>query len=86
MPNPTIDATLAQQKIDDIVAAVKTIRDQLSFLVGLSIQERRQLSKMGRKAQAFAVRSLNMAVQHSEVMPCHLNIELPAEMWLCLRH
>ncbi|NEQ29338.1 MAG: hypothetical protein F6K28_62535, partial [Microcoleus sp. SIO2G3] len=55
--------------------SLKVIREQLPFLVGLSTQERRQLSKMGRKAQTFAVRSLDMAVQHNDVMPRHLNIE-----------
>jgi hypothetical protein len=71
----TIDATLTQQEVEDIIAALKTIREQLPFLVGLSTQERRQIPKMGRKAQTFAVRALNMAVQHADVMPRHLSVE-----------
>ncbi|NJR61451.1 MAG: hypothetical protein HC769_23025 [Cyanobacteria bacterium CRU_2_1] len=75
MTNRTIDATLTQQEIDTIIAALKTIREQLPFLVGLSTQERRQLPKLGRKAQTFAVRALDMAMQHSDVMPRHLDVE-----------
>lgn len=71
----SIDATLTQQEIDTIITALKTIREQMPFLIGLSVQERRQIPKMGRKAQTFAVRALDMAVQHNEVMPRHLNIE-----------
>ena len=71
----TIDATLTQQEIENIIAALKTIREQLPFLVGLSTQERRQITKMGRKAKTFAVRALDMAVQHTDVMPRHLNVE-----------
>jgi hypothetical protein len=71
----TIDATLTQQEIEDIITALKAIREQLPFLVGLSTPERRQLAKMGRKAQTFAVRSIDMAVQYNEVMPRHLNVE-----------
>lgn len=74
MPNQAIDATLTQEEIDTIVTALKTIRDQLPFLIGLSMQERRQITKMGRKGQTFAVRALDMAAQHNDVMPRHLNI------------
>jgi hypothetical protein len=75
MSNQMIDATLTQQEIENIVMALITIREQLPFLVGLSTQQRRQISKMGRKAQTFSVRALDMAVQHKDVMPRHLNIE-----------
>jgi hypothetical protein len=73
MMNQTIDATVTRQNMEDIVAALKTIREQLP-LVGLSVQERRQITKMGRKAQTFTVRALDMATQHNDIMPRHLNI------------
>jgi hypothetical protein len=75
MPTPSIDVTLSQQKIDNVLAAFKTIREELDFLIGLSNEERRQIPKMGRKSQTFTVRALDMATQHSDVMPRHLNIE-----------
>lgn len=75
MTIPEIDATLSQQKIDNVLAAFKTVREELDFLIGLSNEERRQIPKMGRKSQTFTVRALDMAVQHNDVMPRHLNIE-----------
>ncbi|NJN90977.1 MAG: hypothetical protein HC878_11795 [Leptolyngbyaceae cyanobacterium SL_5_14] len=71
----TIDATLTPQEVENIIAAIKTIQEQLPLANGLSNKERRQISKLGRKAQTFAVRSLDMAEQHSDIMPRHLNIE-----------
>ncbi|MEB3211600.1 MAG: hypothetical protein VKL39_09595 [Leptolyngbyaceae bacterium] len=70
-----VNATLTQQEIDEAIAALKIVQERLPFLIGLSAQERRQLSKMGRKSQTFTVRALDMAVQHNDVMPRHLNIE-----------
>lgn len=71
----TIDATITQQQVDNIVATVTSIRDELDFLIGLSPQKRREVAKMGRKAQTFVVRALDMAEQHHQVMPRNLNIE-----------
>jgi hypothetical protein len=71
----TVDAIVTQQEVETIVIAVKAIRDQLPFLVGLSTPERKQLAKMGRKSQTFAVRALDMAAQYNDIMPRHLNIE-----------
>ena len=71
----TVDATLTPQEIDTILSTLKTIQDQLPFLKGLSVQERRKLATMGRKSQTFTVRALDMATQHSDIMPRHLNIE-----------
>lgn len=75
MPTPPIDATITPEQVEQILAVLKTVQKQLPFLVGLSAQERRQLVKMGRKSQTFAARALDMAVQHSDIMPRHLNVE-----------
>jgi hypothetical protein len=75
MTIPEIDATLSQQKIDNVLTAFKTVREELDFLIGLSNEERRQIPKMGRKSQTFTVRALDMAMQHNGIMPRHLDIE-----------
>jgi hypothetical protein len=75
MNTQTITATLANEEVETIVAGIKAIREQLPFLVGLTPQERRQTAKLGRKAQTFTVRALDMAVQHYDVMPRHLDVE-----------
>lgn len=75
MNNQTVSATLSPEKVSDIVSRVKAIRDDLDFLLGLTPPERRQISKMGRKAQTFTARALDMATQHVDMMPRHLDVE-----------
>ncbi|MGJ3253633.1 MAG: hypothetical protein ACFE0J_21225 [Elainellaceae cyanobacterium] len=75
MPIRTVDATLTQQEIEEIITALNVILDRLPFLVGLTPDERRQIAKMGRKAQTFTTRALDMAHQYNDMMPRHLNVE-----------
>lgn len=75
MNTQTVNATLSRQDIDAIIRELQTIQEQLPFLVGLSPQERRQLAKMGRKAQTFTVRALDMASQHMDMMPRYLDVD-----------
>ncbi|PSN20631.1 hypothetical protein C7271_01270 [filamentous cyanobacterium CCP5] len=75
MNTQTVNTTLSAQEALEIVNQLKLIREQLPFLVGLTPQERRQLPKMGRKSQTFTTRALDMAVQHVDMMPRHLDVE-----------
>ena len=47
----------------------------MPFLVGLTPDDRRKLPKLGRKSQTFVVQALDMAANHSELMPRCLNVE-----------
>lgn len=75
MNTRTVNATLSAQEISEIVNQLKTIHEQLPFLVGLTPQERRQMPKMGRKSQTFTTRALDMATQHADMMPRHLDVD-----------
>lgn len=70
-----VDADFSAQDLEAVMAALETIREKLPFLVGLSTDERRRLSKLGRKSQTFAHQALDMASQHPELMPACLNLE-----------
>ena len=70
-----IDSTLSAAEVEDVLATLDTIRQKLSFLVGLTPTERRQLAKLGRKSQTFVVKALDVASQHSSLMPRCLNVE-----------
>jgi len=70
-----IDATLSATDLEDVMAALETVRQKLPFLVGLTPTERRQLAKIGRKSQTFVVKALDMAATHTELMPRCLNVE-----------
>lgn len=65
----------AQLTLQDIMAALDTIRTKLPFLIGLSIEERRRLSKLGRKSQTFTHQALDVAQQHPELMPRFFDVE-----------
>lgn len=75
MNNQTVTATLSTQEVSEILAQLKEVREQLNFLIGLTPQERRQIPKMGLKAQTFTTRALDMAAQHIDMMPRHLDVE-----------
>lgn len=68
-----IDAVLTEQEAQDILAAIASIREKLPFLAGLSPAERRRLVKLGNKSQTFVEKALDVATEHSELMPRSLD-------------
>lgn len=71
----SIDTTLSAAEVEAILAELEAIRQKLPFLVGLTPSERRQLAKLGRKSQTFVVKALDVATQHSSLMPRCLNVD-----------
>ena len=70
-----VDTDFTDKDLKVVMDALETIREKLPFLVGLSTEERRRLSKLGRKSQTFAHQALDMAARHPELMPGCLNLE-----------
>lgn len=75
MPIRTIDTAFSAAEVEEVLADIDNIRQKLSFLIGLTPTERRQIAKLGRKSQTFVVKALDVATQHSSLMPRCLNIE-----------
>lgn len=71
----TIDTTFSATDVEDVLTAIEAIRQKLSFLMGLTPTERRQLAKLGRKSQTFVVKALDVATQNAGLMPRCLNID-----------
>lgn len=71
----TIDAVLDETDVEAVFAALDVIRDKMPFLMGLTPSERRQIAKIGQKSQTFVGRALDVATQHSTLMPRCLNVE-----------
>ncbi len=69
MPYQNISATLSDEDKAAIKAAIKTIEEKLSFLVNLSVEERRKLFKMGDKSLGFVQNSLNIAQSNPDILP-----------------
>jgi hypothetical protein len=75
MNMPAIDAVISTTDMKEIMAAFEIVEEKLPFLIGLTPMERRQLTKIGRKSQTFVIQALDMAEQHSELMPRCLDVE-----------
>lgn len=64
-----INATLAQENVDAILAAVAKIQELLPFLIDLTPDERRSMAKFGEKNRSFVVKAEALASQHPEILP-----------------
>ncbi|NJL36653.1 MAG: hypothetical protein HC840_08080 [Leptolyngbyaceae cyanobacterium RM2_2_4] len=75
MPYQNISATLSNQNLADIKAAIATIRAIMFFLISLTADERRKRIKMGDKSLAFVRNSLSVTQNNPEILPGNFNIE-----------
>jgi hypothetical protein len=67
--NNTTPAEISPQDLQDIKEALKTVQDNLPFLIHLSTQERRRAYKMGDKSLAFVTNSLSAAEANPGILP-----------------
>jgi hypothetical protein len=70
-----ISATLSQADVDAIIAAINTIKQKLPFLVHLSPEEKRGLTRPGDKSRAFISKALEVANQNPDILPRMFNVE-----------
>jgi len=75
MSYQNITASLSPADIQEIKAAFETIQTKLPFLVTLSVEERRNLFKMGDKRLAFVNTSLIAAQSNREILPASFDLE-----------
>ena len=73
--NDRIDATISQTDLDAILAAVKTIKTALPFLVDLSPDDRQALPKFGDKSLAFVQRAHDVARQDDSFLPRSFDVD-----------
>lgn len=74
MPD-NISATLSIATRDEILANINTIKQQLPFLIDLTTDERRALTKMGDKSSAFVTKALEVATQNPDFLPRSFSVE-----------
>ena len=75
MSNNRVSAHICANDRQEVMQAIATIRQKLPFVVDLSPEERRSMSKMGDKNQAFARKALEIATQNPDFLPRSFNIE-----------
>ena len=75
MPYQTISATLSDDNLANIKAAIVTIHENMPFLISLTTDERRKRVKMGDKSLAFVSNSRTVTQNNPEVVPRNFNIQ-----------
>ena len=75
MPENQISATLSASDREDILAAFNTIKQKLPFLIDLTADERRAMTKMGDKSTAFVSKAFEVANQHPDILPRAFSVD-----------
>jgi hypothetical protein len=73
MSYSNISASLSQQDVTDIKAAIKTIETKLPFLVVLTPDEKNSLFKLGSKSVDFVDGALNASKNFPDIFPKNFN-------------
>ncbi len=69
MSDNRVDGVLAAADAQAVLAAVKTIRDTLPFLIDLSPDEKRSLPALGEASRGFVAKALEGARQNPDFLP-----------------
>lgn len=75
MPQNRISLKLAADDVSDIEAAIGTMEQRLIGLIGLQPEERRELTKMGDKSEAFCRAAVTTLANHQDVLPRGFSLE-----------
>ncbi|HMJ07108.1 MAG TPA: hypothetical protein VK474_12680 [Chthoniobacterales bacterium] len=76
-----VSATLTDTDRDAALLAISTIATKLPFLLGLSVEDRINLQKMGNVRRSFVEQTVPIASQNAQVLPASFNLaELTADM------
>jgi hypothetical protein len=74
VPYENISATVTDENLINIKAAIATIQDNLPILISLKAEERRKRVKMGDKSLAFVSNSRAVTQNNPEVVPRSFDI------------
>jgi hypothetical protein len=75
MSQNRISLTLAADDVSDIEAAITTMETRLTGLIGLQPEERRELTKMGDKSEAFCRAAVITLGNHQDVLPRSFDLD-----------
>jgi hypothetical protein len=74
MSQNRISLTIPPADLAAIKAAIDTLEDKLSGLIELSVDERRRLTKMGDKSEAFCRQTLVLLNENRQIIPPELDL------------
>ena len=78
-----VSASLAAAAITNIKTAIATIKTNMPFLVGLTVQERINIPKISEANRVFTADGLNAVANNANMLPAYFNA---AELKLSLIH
>ncbi len=70
-----VSAKLSPADRQEIIDAIKTIRDKMPFLIDLTPEQRRSLPRMSDKSRAFVRKTLDVATQNPDFLPRSFDLE-----------
>ena len=70
-----VSGTLSSESYENVMQSVAEIKANLDFLVDLTLEERKRLSKMGDKSRAFVDRAYDLATQNPAFLPRSFDLE-----------
>jgi hypothetical protein len=74
MPQNLISLRLPDESIAAVEAAIGTMEQHLIGLIGLTPDERRELTKMGDKSEAFCRAAVTTLGKHADVLPRNFHV------------
>lgn len=75
MPENRVNASISEENRTAIIAAIKTIRDNLPFLLDLTPSERQTMLKLGDRSIAFVVGALGVATENQDFLPRSFDVD-----------
>ena len=75
MTENRVSATLSDADVDEIMAAIDTLKQKMPFLVDLSKQDRLSMLKMGDKSRAFVQKMMEVVKQNQDFLPRSFDVD-----------
>ncbi|MBD2060560.1 hypothetical protein H6F88_31960 [Oculatella sp. FACHB-28] len=75
MPANRVSVNLSATEQQEVMTAIATIRQKLSFLIPMSPEERRATVRLGDRNRAFTRKALEIAAQNPEFLPHSFDLE-----------
>ncbi len=74
MSQNLIAIALSNEDLAALDAALTTVEEKLAGLIELSVEQRRNLSKMGDKSEAFCRQALVLLAENRQLLPPGLDL------------
>ena len=75
MTENRVSATRSDADVDEIMAAIDTLKQKMPFLVDLSKQDRLSMLKMGDKSRAFVQKMMEVVKQNQDFLPRSFDVD-----------